>query len=564
MEYFSPFNLPGLQDIENFDGSKVKQAKRLVLAEFELNNNENIVLDGQEISKDQALKILEGLNDEKIANYHFEIKKQKDLLDFLERSIIPANPSYQNNEKMNEDGFLKFVAPYFAFKYNKLISEAYSNENIPVLQNLSKLKILTTFEYQDECYKYVNRNVQNQIDAIDADCEVEKIITTPDEDLKKHFALNRLKSLNFLPDFFMDKRCDYAMTLIRLYVSIFNNKHKPALAKELISHLVALRTDEATREEIKKRVKEVERLTNNNYNSGGSNFSNTSSSSSSDSGNAWAIIRVVLILVVVIIRIATCNRHSSSSYDFNRNSYNFADLQKQIEASKALTEELNNSGESYGRSFISVYENFDLHPESEAAKEFKKQLAQSKGKSLENGKVLFNTTTLDDGYQTNGPQLEIVNKTGYDAILMVDGYPAYKKVLSAVYLKNGNKLSIPYVEYKKEKTRITLLLGKNWNKNMKVGVTNPILAAYSLQTSSVKDTIEGGFASPFRTNNQIFLYSESIYSIVETSNATHQTEKMKNNDSLTRKEMTAIVEELYNPKTTITLKKKNDEIIVEY
>ena len=68
MSYLSPFELLPLDilSISTSDKIDVRFIKKRILAEFELNDNEPLEINNQFLSKNEVLKLVEGLEQERV------------------------------------------------------------------------------------------------------------------------------------------------------------------------------------------------------------------------------------------------------------------------------------------------------------------------------------------------------------------------------------------------------------------------------------------------------------------------------------------------------------------
>ncbi|HEX3009423.1 MAG TPA: hypothetical protein VHO90_17590 [Bacteroidales bacterium] len=130
MQYISPFRLLGLDITEisqNPDSINVSFLKKKLLAEFELSNSATIGTEAGELSKNDVLEILDQLQSPEILNYHFQIAGDAMLLDFLQYNAL--NGVFAKNPIYKDDGFLKFIAPYFSNSYCMLVNYILDNED---------------------------------------------------------------------------------------------------------------------------------------------------------------------------------------------------------------------------------------------------------------------------------------------------------------------------------------------------------------------------------------------------------------------------------------------------
>lgn len=148
MPFISPLSLfPALNSQEILAKSYAQLRKRL-LAEFELNNNEPLVINGHYLGKSEALTLLEALKDEKVAQQYLEINQDIELLNLLQG----INFDYLLQNKNQEVKIPFIVQANFTEELNILIASFYKNEQIDHLKRalLFVSDLVIDLEFQNE------------------------------------------------------------------------------------------------------------------------------------------------------------------------------------------------------------------------------------------------------------------------------------------------------------------------------------------------------------------------------------------------------------------------------
>lgn len=307
MNYLSPFHIlpDGFEAKGLIDKKSLKQARKVLFAEFELQGKTTIFINEQEYDKDAILKFFERLEKDNNLAFHALIFQHKPLLHFLEKGLIkyyPAARAFITAKKYpNADQFILFIAPYVAKHYNQLLLQSLRQNNYDDLFQLVNNEFPLPSQYQSTAYQSAYRwyhQKQRDVEAIEQDLADGEFVsgTRIYELIEPGFIHN----FNQMPLYFFEIRDKYAFKLYEIIV-LLNNKYKRTeLARSILDAGILLDVDHRTHEYftnadgvIDKKTKKTKR-------------------------KSWLWLYVILQLVFIIFRISTCN-NSSSSFDYKKN-----------------------------------------------------------------------------------------------------------------------------------------------------------------------------------------------------------------------------------------------------
>ncbi len=232
MQYINPFELYDLNLKKDINSSIIRRAKRKLLVELDLSEEQFINYKGLKISKDEILKLSDNFgeefqHEEKIM-FHKFIFETKQLSNFLSFGNIEFFEFFEAKEKYKQESFLNFIKPYYIDKFNDLSFNCFVKNEFIDLRYLVKNNIFENTINEKLCYEHISRrldemarfinkleyNIQNKADLIDKDIYIQKLKALIKEKIKPDI-------LNRLPGYFEEKRNNIALSLIDLSREIY-------------------------------------------------------------------------------------------------------------------------------------------------------------------------------------------------------------------------------------------------------------------------------------------------------------------------------------------------------
>ena len=256
MKYINPYLLLKFNNqFEKISELEIKRAKRIILSELELSDNQLYLYEGIELSKSDILKILDDLDDPIKRKYHVFIYYDKKLYSFLTKADLSFFENYEQRNFYADKEFIKLISPYFVEQYSLAFRSNFIKNDINGLKVLLNVPPHITKDDFERCfeitYKYIE---QIQSDLISLTNEIKnkkeyyrKNTKKINEILGKKINFN---TLNLLPQYFHDINNKIATQLNILSVIINNNYADYTLANKIAVFALNIKSDESISETI--------------------------------------------------------------------------------------------------------------------------------------------------------------------------------------------------------------------------------------------------------------------------------------------------------------------------
>jgi hypothetical protein len=235
MSYLSPRTILAQAKLPiagHFDQQQLILAKRVMLAEIDLSETKSVVLNGQEFTKDAALRYFDELQSQGKLAYHLAIAEDEALCDFLEWGTLPKrdflpNPLYQNPD------FNAFVGAWYVESYAGLLIEVFKQGNEKKAEQVFALPKLWTAGEMD--YQFA-RTLNRALDEFSGRIRLETEHIAGGKYFRfanlEHdfFKVSQIHILNRWPDGTLVARSRYAYALIALADALYDKgENKKAL-----------------------------------------------------------------------------------------------------------------------------------------------------------------------------------------------------------------------------------------------------------------------------------------------------------------------------------------------
>lgn len=230
MQYINPLIALDL-DPKSLNSQMLKQARKKMLAEFELQEATVIDWHGQEVDRATVLGWFDQLEDQEVCRFHQEIAEQPSLLNFLESAALDL--FYQGDISMIHSmpsEVRKFMGPYFAESFNKRLFHAFRQYDWEEIDVLCGHPLPIPATYHASAYKDTYRYLHGRIEEINALTGRLENGETPDGRVQEYTDEMLVTAMNRLPQYFESSRDRYAQGLEGLGMALHNQHRRVQLA----------------------------------------------------------------------------------------------------------------------------------------------------------------------------------------------------------------------------------------------------------------------------------------------------------------------------------------------
>ncbi len=252
MDFINPL---ALLEVSSTDIELIKKAKRKKNVEFDLNADEMIDYQQRKINKSDFIRVTDELDDPKKVENYLALLPETELELFLGSGDTRFFETKNVFRVLENKELTAFVSPYFSEKYNTILAKAYQNQDLGLLQELTRNPLPISPEDEDRAYEATSILLRDGISDLEAMCKKVK----EGEALPESFFDDKSLSLNTLPAYFQTLRNDYAMALRDIAIALHNEKDDVNGSFAAIAMAQNLTTNFGIEEKIKEDYAELNR-----------------------------------------------------------------------------------------------------------------------------------------------------------------------------------------------------------------------------------------------------------------------------------------------------------------
>ncbi len=300
MHYISPVRFFESLQISDDDISDPKKLKKIVNLEFLSSETGIVSIDGFDYNKQEMLELVSDDDFAQKWQYHKKIWANRPLLDVLERESVDIKQLREVLAEKENEGFVRFVSPYFATPFNNIMKLLLSNNYVRDIYLWMQCRAYITVENEEVAYDGLRRYFDNAL-----------YFFRNINDTNFHDKLDEIRIwepidwstvLNNLPDYLYQYRDEIPRSLTHVLVVIQYAERE--LCYQISLWLVKL---QIASDNLAKTISSNHLAFKQNR---------KKSRSFSIKGGGWYFL--IFVVVKIIIGMSTCN---NSSNDFKDNTY---------------------------------------------------------------------------------------------------------------------------------------------------------------------------------------------------------------------------------------------------
>lgn len=266
MNFINPFEL---LDVAEVDAASIKKAKRRKLAEFDLSDDGIIEVGNQKVTKSDFIRVTDELDNNDKAEFYLFVKNNLRLNAFLTNGDTSFFVNYRQESIYSDADFVNFISPYFAQQYNKVLLEAYENDNIPLLKRIVANPPLVNSRDTEKAYKGLSqflKTIEEELHEIRTEIDNEEsyydedTVDELDADLREKANID---AINILPSYFQAQRNEIALKVRNISVAVFNGINDADVAFQIVSHSLEFNTNNLTKQRLQKDYEQIKEIYEN-------------------------------------------------------------------------------------------------------------------------------------------------------------------------------------------------------------------------------------------------------------------------------------------------------------
>lgn len=260
MQYINPLVALDLNP-EDLSAQTLKQARKRMMAEFELQGNTVIIWQDQEVDRATVLGWFDQLEEAEVAGFHQEIARQSTLLAFLEQASLDL--FYEGDISLMGSmpkALLKFIGPYFADAFNKRLFHAFRQFDWEEIDVLCAHSLPIPPAYHAAAYKDTYRYLHGRIEDLSQHTLALEKGKTPDGQVQEFTDEMLIMAFNRLPAYFEASRDRYAQGLEGLGMVLHNQHRRVQLALVVIRQGLKLEVSPDTRARLQHIMDQLEKM----------------------------------------------------------------------------------------------------------------------------------------------------------------------------------------------------------------------------------------------------------------------------------------------------------------
>jgi hypothetical protein len=451
MRYVSPFALFELEEAQvEVTEKDLFLRKRKLLSEFELFNTSTIDVNGQQLSKNDVLKMFNTFENDANLNFHLIVAKDKTLLCFLEQHQIEFKQKFSIPPQDLTPEFIEWVSPYFREAFTETAMASIQNRDLlsfnTLMMNPRYMTAADEMLAWQPVQKYFYELIFQLSEINDAGSQLRlewdiKIIGGKDmQEIVRHLPIEKFQSqINA-----------YAYELMRAALGIFTFDRVWSL--HLITDALSLPITEDIRETLEEKQNEIETAAQRGYSG--------RSKKSPDYSSLWTIVRALLFCIFIAARMSNgCDSSSNNNESYFPTTY---DHKTSEEMMKDIMEKANkSSASSLNESVVSFLTAIDanrlqfnnagvqkyLHNGDDPYTDIWNSIKEEFHGPFQDKRYVYYNNHMDTAGITKfiaSPYqpLAVKNKSDYNALVIINRGDS----IFSTYLNAGTQLRIPLLK----------------------------------------------------------------------------------------------------------------------
>lgn len=246
--YLNPYELlwlmGGEEDLVELEPKTIQKAKKRLLQEIELEEGVVEWMPGLKIDRSRAMKIVDELLSDEVAEHHRTVSENRDLCSFLSRGDIGfflVDPEESPVDLLdlfdNEfSGLAPWLSEKFAPQFDMVLTKAMEARDVNAIEALLSGRRLVIPEREDRCFEGAQRQVARMLEPLRAASD-NAVKTKPTAvSINALLAKDNLgRIVSVLPQYFQEVQSELAGLIRSISVEAHNTHGDTDAAKEILA-----------------------------------------------------------------------------------------------------------------------------------------------------------------------------------------------------------------------------------------------------------------------------------------------------------------------------------------
>ena len=266
MTFTNPFEL---LELDFHDKEAIKKAKRRKLAEFDLSDDGTIEVGTQKVIKSDFIRVTDELDNPDKVEFYLFVKGNPRLNAFLTMGDTSFFTNYRQESIFSDADFISFISPYFAEQYNKVLLQAFNDDNLPLLKKIVANPPLVNGLYLDKSYRGLSQLLKSIEEGLhEIRTEIDNEESYYDEDTVGELEVDLREkanndAINILPSYFQSQRNEIAQKVRNISVAVFNGINDAEASFRIVSYSLEFNVNNLTKQKLQKDYEQLKEIYEN-------------------------------------------------------------------------------------------------------------------------------------------------------------------------------------------------------------------------------------------------------------------------------------------------------------
>ena len=256
MNFINPIELLGLRghDVSAISVDLVRKAKRKVLAEIELSENNLLEFNGLSLTRSDCERVIDELENADRREFYHYLSSNLALNNFLTTGDERIFESFTIDSIYSLPAFVSFISPYAVAGFDKSLHKAFTGGQAETMRAILRTQVLIEASAIPLSYKSISIELENRTKAVQEISDaIKENRYSEDPAVLPACILQQFPSaaINALPVYFQGLVQKAADTINILAIYIWHQYRLPAISKVITDHILTFEAENVNQSKYK-------------------------------------------------------------------------------------------------------------------------------------------------------------------------------------------------------------------------------------------------------------------------------------------------------------------------